>query len=111
MHKLPMTKPQLLAGNTTDFDPARPWNYVWLKATEDMEFWREEVVDPSFLILAKIANKDEVVQGDAPTNSSKGGPRESTPSASRIAEQSQSSAVRPRNTSRTGRLHNVETGR
>ena len=99
------------AGNSSDYDPARPWNHVWLKAPEDLEFWRKEVVDPSFLILTKIANKDEILQGDATTNSSKGGPRETAPNASRIAEQAQSSSMRPRNTSRTGRLNNVENGR
>ena len=61
-------------GSTTNYDPARPWNHMWLKATEDLEFWREEVVDPSFLIITKIANNDEIVHGDAPTNSAKGGP-------------------------------------
>jgi hypothetical protein len=61
-------------GSTTNYDPARPWNHMWLKATEDLEFWREEVVDPSFIIITKIANNDEIVHGDEPTNSAKGGP-------------------------------------
>ena len=82
-----------------------------MKAAEDLEFWREEVTDPSFLILTKIASKDELLQGDAPTNVSKGGSREMGPAAARFAESSQSSSFRPRNASRSGRLNNVEEGK
>ena len=53
-------------GGTTDFDPNRPWNYVWMEATEDQEFWSEKVIDPSFLIITKIASRDEVIQETQP---------------------------------------------
>ena len=100
------------AGGTTDFDPKRPWNYVWLKAVEDQEFWREEVTDPCFLILTKIASKEEVVLGDAPTNSTRGNPREAAPGPARIAPPPQAQqGMRPRNASRSGRLNNTEDGK
>ena len=53
------------AGGVSNFDPARPWNTAWLRATNQEAFWREEVIEPGMLLLTKVAGLNEVVEGDA----------------------------------------------
>eukprot|EP00435_Cladocopium_sp_Y103_P060722 s646_g22.t1 len=53
------------AGGVSAFDPARPWNTAWQKATNHEVFWREEVIEPGMLILTKVAGLNEMVEGDA----------------------------------------------
>ena len=96
------------------FDPNRPWNYVWGKACEDYVFWREEVNDPCFLILTKIANSNEIIEGDAKTAAASGSPRETQPVPGRVVHELPDSSGRdkaPRRSSRTGRFNNVEDGK
>lgn len=52
-------------GSSTPYDPNRPWNYTWQKALSMDSFWREEVVEPSLLLLTKVAGVNEVVADDA----------------------------------------------
>ena len=101
------------------FDPARPWNLVWQRAAADETFWREEVIEPSLLILTKVAGLNEVVEGDAVTARTPaaggpppGNPREDGPAPARLSRTSSSPApFRSRNSSRTGRYHQVEGGK
>eukprot|EP00435_Cladocopium_sp_Y103_P026713 s4904_g6.t1 len=99
------------AGKTTDFDDKRPWNAVWAHAVNDETFWREEVTEPCMLILTKITSSNEILEGDAKVAgqpSSAAGPRETVPGPARMANER---PVRPRNTNRTGRVHNIQDGK
>eukprot|EP00435_Cladocopium_sp_Y103_P074415 s25_g48.t1 len=99
------------AGKTTEYDEKRPWNLVWAKAVEDEAFWREEVTEPCMLILTKITSTTEVLEGDAKVASapaSSSGAREVAPAPARMTTDRQ---VRPRNTNRTGRVHNIQDGK
>ena len=106
------------AGQAPDFDPKRPWNAVWQRAVQDETFWREEVMEPSLLILTKVAGLNELVAGDATTGSNSGAhaspahPREDTPAPARLSQPASShQPFRTRNNSRTGRFHHVEGGK
>jgi len=35
------------------YDPTRPWNLVFQRAVGDEAFWREEVVEPAYLVHSK----------------------------------------------------------
>ena len=101
------------AGGTSDYDEKRPWNQVWAKAAADETFWREEVIEPCMLILTKIANTAEVLEGDAKVNQQSqqsAGQRETTPAPSRMASGSvpDRHTHRPRNSNRTGRIHDTD---
>ena len=113
------------SGNPTPvgYDPARPWSYVWGKAIEDLEFWREEVVETAFLILTRITNTAEAVEGDATTSQPGPHPRETTPAPWRMASAANTASAasteqppaapewRTRKASRTGRFNNVADGK
>ena len=113
------------SGNPTPvgYEPLRPWSYVWAKAVEDLEFWREEVVETSYLILTRITNTAEAVEGDARTSPPGLHPRETTPAPWRMGAGATSSSPaspdppsagpepRVRRGSRTGRFNNVADGR
>ena len=104
------------AGGTTDFDEARPWNLVWMKAASDETFWREEVNEPALLILAKVTQATELVDGDARVNaaSAHGDLREVRPTPARLAtpqDVDRQRGLRPRNANRTGRVHNIADGK
>ena len=53
------------AGGSSSFDPLRPWNTAWQKATNHEAFWREEVIEPGMLILTKVVGLNDMVEGDA----------------------------------------------
>ena len=101
------------SGGSTDFDEKRPWNLVWARAASDETFWREEVNEPCMLILARISNPGEMIEGDARVKAPAPGAsqRETTPGPSRMATEVTAPKIRPRNTNRTGRIHNTENGR
>ena len=96
------------AGGTTDYDEKRLWNLVWARATSDETFWREEVVEPCMLIITRITSPSEVVEGDAQGSSNQ---RETAPGPARMASSSERLAARPRNSNRTGRVHNIDNGK
>ena len=79
----------------------------------DESFWRDEVTEPGMLILTKVANVGEMLEGDAGVQqqASGAGPREVQPAPSRLADASSSSGLHPRNSNRTGRFHRVEGGK
>lgn len=95
------------------YDPNRPWNFVWGRACDDLDFWREEVNEPAFLIVTKIANSAEILDGDAKTAQGGQGPREIAPGPARLSNDGagSSSDHRTRKASRTGRFNNVENGK
>ena len=99
------------------FDPKRPWNLVYQRAIAMESYWREEVIEPSILVLTKVSGLQDVVDGDAKirADSLPSGARDTGPTPSRMV-QSQPPAPaapqhRPRNTNRTGRHHNVKDGK
>ena len=102
------------SGGTTQYDPNRPWNMVWQSVIADEAFWRAEVIEPGMLILTKVANVGEMLEGDARVQSSAAGagPCEVQPGPARLSEPSSGSAgLHPRNPNRTGRYHRVEGGK
>ena len=103
----------LAKGSTTDYDPNRPWNYVWQVVIGDEGFWRDEVTEPGMLILTKVANVGEMVEGDGSVDRQApgAGPRETQPAPNRLAEVPSGSGHHPRNANRTGRFHRVEGGK
>ena len=99
-------------GSTTPFDPQRPWNYTWQKALSFDSFWREEVVEPSMLLLTKVAGMNDVVDDDAKVVSStatSSHPRQEPSAPARMTEPDM--RAHPRTSSRTGRYHQVQDGR
>lgn len=103
----------LRAGGTSDFDESRPWNQVWAKATQDETFWREEVIEPCMLIITRISSTNEMVDGDAKVGAAASGsnPRDTTPTPAKMAASNDKQPVHPRNSNRTGRIHNTENGK
>ena len=101
------------AGGKSDYDEQRPWNQVWARATADETFWREEVIEPCMLIITRISSPNELVDGDAKVaaQSSSGQLRETVPTPAKMASAADKQPVRPRNSNRTGRVHNIETGK
>jgi hypothetical protein len=53
------------AGGVHPYSPDRPWNWVFIKATADVQFWHDEVEQPSILVAAKANTVSEFVE-DAP---------------------------------------------
>ena len=98
-------KAQDAAGGTIDYDENRPWNSVWAQAVSDEAFWREEVNEPRSTTPGEVVEGDAKVSG-APSASS--GQRETTPAPARMANEKQ---IRPSNTNRTGRVHNIQDGK
>ncbi|CAK0891828.1 unnamed protein product [Prorocentrum cordatum] len=49
-----------------DFDPAKPWEWVWSKLTSDVQFWLREVQEPAVLVLASTASLHQMIDRDAP---------------------------------------------
>ena len=95
----------LKAGKTTEFDPKRPWNAVWAKVVNNEAFWREEIIEPAMMILAKVARLNDMVQCDAVTAKASPAvaPREEQPLPAQMARAAPTAAtIRPRNSSRTG---------
>ena len=101
------------------YDPSRPWNLVYQRAINDETYWREEVVEPSLLVLTKVSGISDVTDGDAKVRQDAAShhaasPREVgvTPSRMNAGHPSASAPkVRPRNTNRTGRHHSVQDGK
>ena len=112
-----LKKAQGQSAKIPGYDPARPWNYVYQRAINLESYWREEVVEPSMLVLTRISGLGEVIDGDAKIkeNAAAGTPvRDTGPAPHRLAQSSGSQAApkhRPRNTNRTGRHHSVSEGK
>ena len=47
------------------YDPDRPWNLVWQMAADASDFWKEELENPGFKVVARVAALGDVVDGDA----------------------------------------------
>lgn len=86
---------------------------MWARATSDETFWREEVVEPCMPIITRISSPAEMVEGDAKVANQPSGShqRETAPTPARMTSASDKPAVRPRNSNRTGRVHNIENGK
>ena len=57
-------------GLTHDYDPAKPWEWVWLELIGDYNFFYREVVEPCLLYLAKMNGMSQYIAGDAPVTTS-----------------------------------------
>jgi hypothetical protein len=62
------------AGLAHDFDPAKPWEYVYLQLINGSDsWWKEELEDPCLLIGARIKQQNVFVDGDAEITGTGGG--------------------------------------
>lgn len=57
-------------GGWHPLDPTRPWDLVWLRAVDDVSFWRKELEEPAVLVLTHTASLSSMVHGDAPVEHS-----------------------------------------
>ena len=93
------------------YDPTRPWNSVFQRAVSDEAFWREEVVEPAYLVLTEISGLNEQVAGDAPIKSDTA-PSPSVPQQLQPAQANMSQMaapkLRPWHETRSGAHHRVE---
>lgn len=55
----------LRAGGATDYQPQKPWEWVWNQLVQEQEFWHREVEEPCILLLAKTQNLNALVGDDA----------------------------------------------
>ena len=55
-----------------DFDPVKPWEWVWARMPEDTKFWREELEEPCMLVLQRSGSISNMISGDAPVASDGG---------------------------------------
>ena len=106
------------AGGSSSFDPLRPWNTAWQKATNHEAFWREEVIEPGMLILTKVVGLNDMVEGDATIKGAAASshPRETQPAPARMASNQRKPSLsaartRPRKSNRSGRVHQIEDGK
>jgi hypothetical protein len=60
----------IVAGQTHDFDPARPWEYIFRKAADEHRYWHQNVEEPAMLIITGKFSTDGFLDGDAPISSS-----------------------------------------
>jgi hypothetical protein len=91
----------LNAGNTTPFDPARPWNYAPNCVANDDKFWAHEFSEPAMIILSDTKGVRPGLDDDARVA------QQPDESASLTAT---AAATRPRNANRTGRVHDLVDG-
>ena len=53
------------AGALHDFEPTRPWEWVWAQTTLGAPFWRRELEEPCLLVLSKPSSLGALIDGDA----------------------------------------------
>ena len=58
------------AGGTTPFDKNRPWSFVLASGLADRDWWHLEFGESAVMLVARTANMQSLVSGDAPVNSS-----------------------------------------
>ena len=95
------------AGKTTTFDPLRPWNLALQMVAKDDQLWSHELVEPALIVMSHGKQNTSLTGDDARIQGGK------APGSSGAPHVSQSSSAQPvrRNTSRTGRVHDVSDGR
>ena len=55
-----------MAGKLHDFDPNKPWDWVWQYAAEDDQWWRNEFEERALLVLSRTSSLARMIDGDAP---------------------------------------------
>jgi hypothetical protein len=55
----------IVAGHLTEFDPLRPWDYVFMKAVEEHKYWHTNVEEPALLIITGSRSPSGFLDGDA----------------------------------------------
>lgn len=63
----------LAAGGTHDFDPKKPWEWVWDQMILDAEWWKTELEDPGDSFKFGAVPLTEHLAGDAPVDRPSGG--------------------------------------
>ncbi len=58
------------AGARHPFNELRPWEEVYARIPLQFPFWKRELEEPAFMILSRVGNYSEVVEGDAPVGNS-----------------------------------------
>ena len=86
------------AGLSHDFDPARPWEWVWGELTLDVNFWNREITEPCMLYLAKTSSINQLLDNDAPIAKAPPGQNifSATSTTARTPDTSRTSTKRPR---------------
>ena len=86
------------AGLSHDFDPARPWEWVWGELTLDVNFWNREITEPCMLYLAKTSSINQLLDNDAPIAKAPPGQNifSATSTTARTPDTSRTSMKRPR---------------
>ena len=55
-----------MAGKNHDYDPSRPWNWVFAAVVKDKDWWKEELEDLATQIVRAQPRVMDVLGGDAP---------------------------------------------
>jgi hypothetical protein len=50
----------------SEYDPKRPWDYVFRKLPLEFSFWKRELEDPAMLIITKAIRAGAPVSGEVP---------------------------------------------
>ena len=58
------------AGSIHPYKTDRPWEEVYARIPLQFSFWKRELEEPAFMILSRVGNYADVVEGDAPVGSS-----------------------------------------
>ena len=57
---------QKAANPAHPYDPNQPWDYVFLAAARDSEFWKDELEDPALQVVTKTRSLGVALDSDAP---------------------------------------------
>jgi len=93
-------------GGTTDYDPARPWEWAIKALIADQAFWHKQVEEPALLVLAEVSQLANNLGGDAPVS----GPDKPLPWMRGAAKQADRAATEPKPRKREfQKVHNVNS--
>eukprot|EP00971_Amphidinium_carterae_P330897 6464168-Amphidinium_carterae.2 len=53
-----------------EYDPMRPWNYIWTEVAKDAQWWHRKLEVPCLLFLTRTNSLESMVTGEAPVKSS-----------------------------------------
>ena len=105
------------AGTTSDYDPAKPWDYVWGMACDDFAWWRREFEEPVLLVLTRTQSLSSMIDGDVDIGEEPPAKRQKTKAGgARQVQQSGwetgfGSSQLPTKHNKMERVHNVSNGR
>jgi WD40 repeat protein len=59
-------------GYSTDFDPSKPWEYVFQHAEDEVKYWHPELEEPALIAISGNRSSSGFVDGDALVSESSG---------------------------------------